>query len=148
MKRRAASRLPKLVESPAHIEENTNNSKLSSTIGRRPNVFANGTHHKFEAPIMRMLTWRIVSSSQSTDKDEIVCLTASRWVNSENGFGGRPKIGEAAYIGSALDIDALVILTTNGTNDIHASIVILRHQGKLRGSAGSAEGWGTRRSSL
>lgn len=73
----AASRLLKLVVKPAHMLEKTRSRRLISVTGLRPNVFANGTHQRFENPSIRM-------------------FTAARWVSEEKGFGGRPKIGEPA----------------------------------------------------
>jgi len=72
MKILAATRLLKLVARPAHILEKIRSNKLPRTTGRRPNVFASGTHHKFDAPSMRM-------------------LHAMKYVNWENVFGGKPN---------------------------------------------------------
>jgi hypothetical protein len=121
MKARAARRLWKLVESPAHIEENTKITRLSRMIGRRPKVFASGTQNKFEAP-------------------RRIILIARSWVSSENGVGGSPRAGVDAYTGSALDIDELVKLTTKGSRDMHPRMPTFRHQAKFKGSAGSADG--------
>ena len=106
--------------------ENTRINMLIRMIGRRPKVLANGTHHKLEAPTMRT-------------------FTAIRYVNLEKGLGGSPNMGVDAYVGNALEIEALVKLTTNGCTDRTISVAILRHMGRLSGSAGSAEGCGTRR---
>jgi hypothetical protein len=72
IKMRAATRLLKLVASPAHILEKMRSNKLPRMTGRRPNVFANGTHHRFDAPSMSI-------------------LQAMKYVNCENFFGGKPK---------------------------------------------------------
>ena len=72
MKILAATRLLKLVARPAHILEKIKSNKLPRTTGRRPNVFASGTHHKLDAPNMRM-------------------LTAIKYVNCEKVFGGQPN---------------------------------------------------------
>jgi hypothetical protein len=121
MKARAASKLWKLVASPAHTEENTKRIRLSRMIGRRPNVFASGTQNKFEAP-------------------KRITLTARSCVRSENGVGGNPRAGVDAYTGSALDIDELVKLTTKGSRDMHTRMPTFRHQAKFKGSAGSVDG--------
>jgi hypothetical protein len=72
IKIRAATKLSKLVASPAHMLEKTRSNKLPRMTGRRPNVFANGTHHRFDAPSIRM-------------------LHAIKYVNCENDFGGKPN---------------------------------------------------------
>ena len=74
MKARAAKRLRKFVASPAHMEEKISKSILIKMTGLLPNVFANGTQNKLEAPNMRT-------------------FTARRCVSFENGVGGKPKIG-------------------------------------------------------
>jgi hypothetical protein len=126
MKMRAAKRLSKLVASPAHMLESTSSRRLKRTTGRRPKVFESGTHHRFDAP-------------------NINVLTATRYDNCEKLFGGNPNTGVDAYIGNALDNEALVKFTTKGWIDMTARIASFRHMGRLSGSAGSAEGCGTRR---
>lgn len=56
-------------------------------------------------------------------------------------------MGVAEYTGNALEMEALVKFTTNGTRDMLNSIPNLRNGEKFRGSAGSAVGSGTRRTS-
>ena len=89
-------------------------------------MLAKGTHHKLDAPSMRM-------------------LTAMKYVSWENVFGGNPKTPVEAYIGSALEMEELVKFTTKGCTDITNRIASFRQNGRFRGSAGSAEGCGTRR---
>lgn len=75
--------------------EKVSNKRLTRVTGRRPKVLANGTHHRLDAPSMMR-------------------LTAMRYVSSENGLGGRPKIGVDAYMGSALPMEELAKLTIKG----------------------------------
>jgi hypothetical protein len=70
----------------------------------------------------------------------MIRLTAIRYVSCENGFGGKPKIGVDAYIGSALPIEELAKLTMKGCMDSTASIANFRQNGRFKGSAGSADG--------
>jgi hypothetical protein len=126
MNMRAAKRLLKLVANPAHMLENTSTRRLESMTGRRPIVFASGTHHMFEAPNIKM-------------------FTATKYVSCEKLFGGSPNTGVDAYIGNELDKDADVKFTTKGCIDMTARIASFLHVGKLSGSAGSADGCGTRR---
>ena len=126
MKIRAASRLEKSLVSPAHMLEKTRINRLIKMTGRRPKVLAIGTHHKLETPTMRL-------------------FTAIVYDNVEKGLGGSPNMDVDAYTGNALEIEALLKVTTNGSNDMTSSVACLRHMGRLSGSAGSAEGCGTRR---
>lgn len=48
-------------------------------------------------------------------------------------------------MGSALEMEELVKFTMKGWMDMTARMLSFRQKAKLRGSAGSAEGWGTRR---
>jgi hypothetical protein len=126
MKIRAARRLLKLVASPAHMLENTSTRRLERMTGRRPKMFESGTHQMFEAPNIKM-------------------LTATKYDSREKLVGGKPNTGVDAYIGKVLESEADVKLTTKGCMDMTASIASFLHMGRLRGSAGSAEGCGTRR---
>lgn len=108
--------------------ENINRRIISKVMGRRPNVLANGTHNRLEAPNERM-------------------FTAMRRVSSEKGVGGNPNTGVDAYTGSALEIEEVVKLTTNGSSDMQARRHTFRHHAKFKGSAGSVDGSGSRRSS-
>lgn len=56
MNKRAAKRLLKFSVKPAHMLDRVSSRRLPRMTGRRPNVLARGTHHKFEKPSMRMLT--------------------------------------------------------------------------------------------
>jgi hypothetical protein len=123
---RAAKRLLKLVASPAHMLENTSTRRLERITGRRPKMFESGTHQIFEAPNIKM-------------------LTATKYDSLEKLVGGNPNTGVDAYIGNVLDNEADVKLTIKGCMDMTANMAIFLHKGKLRGSAGSAEGCGTRR---
>lgn len=77
MNTRAASKLLNDFASPAHILEKTSSKVLTRMTGRRPNVFANGTHHKLDTPSM-------------------IRFTATRYVTRLKPMGGNPKIGVAA----------------------------------------------------
>lgn len=123
--------------------ENVRRSRLTRVTGRRPKVFASGT-------LMRVLDGLLHPTVKNThhhrlDAPSMMRLTAIKYVSSEKGFGGRPKIGVDAYIGRALPMEELVKLTMNGWIDMTLSIAILRQNGRFNGSAGSADGCGTRR---
>jgi hypothetical protein len=142
MKNRAASRLLKLCVNPAHIEHNVRRRRLIKTIGLRPKLFANGTHQRFEAPIINTSTYSPVRRALISRRTRT--LTAIRCERLDIGTGGLNARG-VAMIGNALDIEAAVKLTTKGTIDMHARIASLRQRAKFSGSAGSAEGCGTSR---
>jgi hypothetical protein len=106
-------------------------------------VFASGT---LMGTLARLFNPTVIQTHHhKLDAPSMIRLTAIKYVSSEKGFGGRPKIGVDAYIGSALPIEELVKLTMNGWIDMTLSIAIFRQNGRFNGSAGSADGCGTRR---
>jgi hypothetical protein len=91
--------------------------------GRRPNVFASGTHRILAAPRRSTLTERR-RVRESNDKGPSVCIKA------------------VIINGNALEMLEDWKLLMNAHTDMHARAVCFRQVGQFRGSAGSADGVG------
>lgn len=67
MKTLAANELPKLLASPAHMQQSTSSKIFSNMMGLRPKILARGTHQRLAAPIISTFTLLGISIFHSFD---------------------------------------------------------------------------------